>query len=92
MSNHRRARPYDLLPTYEPFLPVAKEDAVLIFGMDRGAMPNWYKATDAPPGSVEKIEVLRYRAAHGLPLWHPNDKVDLEGVVGIVLFDQRGMK
>lgn len=30
--------------------------------------------TDAAPGSVRKIEVLRYRALHGCPLWHPEDQ------------------
>ena len=29
--------------------------------------------TDAMGGSVEKIEVLAYRAANGLPLWHEHD-------------------
>lgn len=29
--------------------------------------------TDAKPGSLEKIAVLRLRAAWGIPLWHPDD-------------------
>lgn len=29
--------------------------------------------TDAMAGSIEKIEVLAYRAANGLPLWHEHD-------------------
>lgn len=29
--------------------------------------------TDYPAGSVEKIEVLAYRAANFLPLWHEHD-------------------
>ena len=33
-------------------------------------------ATDAFPGSDEKIEVLRMRNAAGVPLWHPNDRDD----------------
>lgn len=31
--------------------------------------------TDAQPGSQEKIEVLRQRAAAGVPLWHPGDNL-----------------
>lgn len=92
MSNHKRSKPHDLLPTYEPFLPICKEDALLVFGKDAGAteeLPNWYGPTDAAPGSLEKVRVLRQRAEYGLPLWHPGDKVDASGCIGIILFDQR---
>lgn len=34
------------------------------------------QATEARPGSAEKIEVLRQRNAAGLPLWHPQDRND----------------
>ncbi|MEQ1827978.1 MAG: hypothetical protein ABL921_18605 [Pirellula sp.] len=39
-----------------------------------------YPSTDAPPGSLEKIEVLKRRLAMGLPLWHPADRLDYAGV------------
>ncbi len=31
---------------------------------------------DAPPGSLEKVEVLRLRLSAQLPLWHPLDWTD----------------
>ncbi len=36
--------------------------------------------TDAPPGSVAKFEVLKYRASNGLALWHPDDRCDFRGL------------
>ncbi len=33
-----------------------------------------YEATEALPGSDEKIRQLADRAREGLPLWHPNDR------------------
>lgn len=33
-----------------------------------------FLATEALPGSHEKLEVLALRVAKGLPLWHPNDR------------------
>lgn len=42
-------------------------------------------ATDAAPGSQEKIEVLRHRVNMGYPLWHENDRVDYKGLVGAVV-------
>ncbi len=35
-----------------------------------------FPPTDAPPGSPEKIDVLRSRIEQGLPLWHPLDRCD----------------
>lgn len=40
--------------------------------------------TDAPAGSAEKIEELRRRVLLGLPLWHPEDRVDYGGLTGAV--------
>ncbi len=34
-----------------------------------------FEPTDAPPGSSEKIEVLRQRAESGQPLWHIADRL-----------------
>ncbi len=31
-------------------------------------------ATDAEPGSREKLAILAHRIQLGLPLWHPNDR------------------
>jgi hypothetical protein len=38
--------------------------------------------THLAPGTPEKIELLRMRATHGLPLFHPQDKQDYSGMVG----------
>jgi hypothetical protein len=35
-------------------------------------------ATDAIPGSMEKLEVLAERLQRGLPLWHPEDRLSYE--------------
>ncbi|MFO0940097.1 MAG: hypothetical protein U0930_04955 [Pirellulales bacterium] len=43
-----------------------------------------FHPTDAPPGSSEKIEVLRRRLERGQPLWHADDRVDYLGLTGIV--------
>ena len=40
-------------------------------------------ATDAPPGSPEKLEVLRLRVERGFPLWHDADRNDFHGIVEI---------
>ncbi|MFN4896983.1 MAG: hypothetical protein ACK5GN_09350 [Pseudomonadota bacterium] len=52
------------------------------------ADPN-FTPTDAPPGSLEKIEVLASRLALGLPLWHKDDRVDYSGITGAPLPDER---
>jgi hypothetical protein len=33
-----------------------------------------YRATEALPGSDEKVLVLARRVEEGLPLWHPDDR------------------
>ena len=33
-----------------------------------------FQATDAEPGSREKLEILARRIRQGLPLWHPEDR------------------
>ena len=43
-----------------------------------------FAPTDAPAGSPEKIEMLRQRVARGLPLWHPNDRVDMNGLTAAI--------
>jgi len=37
-----------------------------------------YAATDAMPGTREKLRVLASRIRAGLPLWHPRDRDDME--------------
>jgi hypothetical protein len=39
-------------------------------------------ATNAEPGSPEKLEILARRIQSGLPLWHPNDRhaADVQGL------------
>ncbi|MBM3999891.1 MAG: hypothetical protein FJ297_10195 [Planctomycetes bacterium] len=38
-----------------------------------------FAATQAMPGTLEKITVLAQRVAKGLPLWHPRDRRTIEG-------------
>jgi hypothetical protein len=38
-----------------------------------------FDATNAIPGTPEKIDVLAERASSGLPLWHRLDRPDYEG-------------
>jgi hypothetical protein len=37
-----------------------------------------YECTDAMPGTREKLSVLAKRVQGGLPLWHPDDRDDIE--------------
>ena len=37
-----------------------------------------YGATDALPGSAEKLAVLSERVRLGQPLWHPRDRMNYE--------------
>jgi len=37
-----------------------------------------YAATDAMPGTKEKLAVLARRIHDGLPLWHPSDREELD--------------
>lgn len=43
-----------------------------------------FSPTDAPAGSKSKIDILAYRVSKGLPLWHPDDRVDYAGLTGVV--------
>ena len=40
-----------------------------------------YSQTDALPGSDAKLSVLAERVRLGLPLWHPSDRHDCEGLL-----------
>jgi hypothetical protein len=40
-----------------------------------------FGATEALPGSNEKLEVLAQRVAKGLPLWHPADRRTFDDAV-----------
>lgn len=37
-----------------------------------------FDAADAMPGTKEKLDVLAQRVAKGLPLWHVEDRNDVE--------------
>ena len=37
-----------------------------------------FDPADAMPGTRDKLEVLAERASNGLPLWHLNDREDME--------------
>ncbi len=37
-----------------------------------------YDGTDAMPGTDEKVRVLADRIRQGLPLWHPEDRADVD--------------
>lgn len=39
-----------------------------------------FEATDAAPGSIEKVAVLAWRAECGYPLFHPGDRVTYDGI------------
>jgi hypothetical protein len=39
---------------------------------------NHYSATGAMPGTKDKLHVLAERVQSGLPLWHPQDREDVE--------------
>lgn len=36
--------------------------------------PTAFDATEALPGTDEKLEVMALRVRRGLPLWHPRDR------------------
>ena len=65
-------------------MPVSdKYDYVLRFGnhpVDWEVAETLFQATDAIPGSLEKVEILKKRAALRQPLFHPNDRVDFLGI------------
>lgn len=63
-----------------------KYDYVLRFGnhpIGWEVAETLFQATDAIPGSPEKVEILKKRAALRQPLFHPNDRVDFNGI-GII--------
>jgi hypothetical protein len=41
---------------------------------------NMFVATDAAPGSPEKIEIMRRRLELGHPIFHENDRSDYGGL------------
>lgn len=51
-----------------------------------------FTPTSLPPGSVEKVELLRERHEAGQPLWHPADRVDYTGITENVLFTSKERK
>ncbi len=62
-------------------------DAILKYGHDEDFVPlvsDEFTSTDAPAGSVAKIEVLRRRVEMGMPLWHQEDRLDYSGLTGAV--------
>jgi len=64
-------------------MPSDKFEYILRYGpheMDLDVADTMFKATDAEPGSPEKVEILRRRCSLGQPLFHENDRVDYHGV------------
>lgn len=43
-----------------------------------GQEPVNLKATGALPGTTEKLDVLADRLRQGLPLWHPQDRLNYD--------------
>jgi hypothetical protein len=61
--------------------------AILKYGHDEDFVPQEteeFEPTDAPAGSMAKIETLRKRVELGLPLWHDSDRVDYSGLTGAI--------
>ena len=42
-----------------------------------------FDLTEAMPGTKEKLQVLADRVRVGLPLWHPEDRQDIEQPVRV---------
>ena len=62
-------------------------EAIQKFGHDEDFVPrngNQFQATDAPAGSVDKIEMLRRRVEEGVPLWHDEDRTDYSGLTAAI--------
>lgn len=73
-------RTKDRLPEAERFMPASPEEALLVFGyLGAPEFPNYQQATDALPGSWERIEIYRQRAIRREPLFNPNDRNDFSG-------------
>ena len=51
-----------------------------------------FEPTDAAPGSPEKLDLLCRRVEHGLPLWHPSDRIDYAGMTGNELVTNKNRK
>jgi hypothetical protein len=62
-------------------------EAILKYGHDEDFAPRMdedFKATQAPAGSREKLDVLADRVRMGQPLWHEEDRSDYSGLTGAV--------
>ncbi len=58
-------------------------EAILEMGHDEDFIPaidDSFCPTDAPAGSLPKIEILAQRVMRGQPLWHEEDRSDYSGV------------
>jgi hypothetical protein len=51
-----------------------------------------FKPTDAPAGTLAKLDVLSRRFFNGNPLWHPADRNDLADLCGVRLAEKRSLK
>ncbi len=62
-------------------------EAILKYGHDEDFAPKvdaHFKATQAPAGSREKLNVMADRVRMGHPLWHEADRADYSGLTGAV--------
>ena len=62
-------------------------EAIIKYGHDEDFAPevsDGYRATEAPAGSREKLDILAERIMRGVPLWHPDDRHDYSGLTGAV--------
>ena len=62
-------------------------EAILKYGHDEDFAPSAdrdFRATQAPAGSREKLEVMAERVRAGQPLWHESDRADYSGLTGAV--------
>ncbi len=62
-------------------------EAILKYGHDEDFAPSidrGFRATQAPAGSREKLDVLAERVRSGYPLWHDEDRADYTGLTGAV--------
>ena len=59
-------------------------NCIVNYGHDEDFDPKadrYFYPTSAPPGSVEKINVLADRVKSGHPLWHKDDRADYAGIM-----------
>ena len=61
-------------------------EAILKYGHDEDFAPSDsnFSPTDAPAGSMDKIDVMRDRIESGLPMWHDEDRCDYSGLTGAI--------